>query len=398
MVLRGLLAIACLVCCAPLAASASNNYAVLYGFGGGTDGQYPVGPLLAGEHGTLYGVTFTGGVGCIRRHSQGCGAVYQIAPNGTKSVIYAFQGGADGESLNSGVIADAAGNLYGVTVAGGGSGCATTHGCGTVYKIAGDGTKTKLHAFHGNADGSYPTGNLIMDGAGTLYGVTTEGGLDDAQGFGTVFKITSDGTKSTLYVFQGQGDGGYPYGPLAIDGAGNLFGATLSGGTGEGVVFKLTPDGTQSVLHAFGGTGDASDPETGVVIDAAGNLYGTSYGGGAFNRGAVYKVAPDGGESVLHSFSAGGGGYRPQAGVILDGDGDLFGTDNIGGNGKCGGHGCGTVFKLAPDGTETVLHVFRKKYGDLPAAGLATDSHGNIFGTTEKGGASDWGVVFRIRP
>jgi uncharacterized repeat protein (TIGR03803 family) len=346
------------------------------------------------------------------------------------------------------LVRDAAGNLYGTTFDGGGSGCNFGLGCGIVWKLAHnpDGTRTYriLHVFKG-ADGANPYGGLIFDAAGNLYGTTEFGG---ANGWGVVFKLkpNCDGTWTERVLYSFTGGAGNPLSGVIFDTAGNLYGTTLSGGdSGWGAVFKLahSPDGTwtESVLHSFtgGGDGDGAYPEAGLVFDGAGNLYGTTvYGGSAFSDcpwgyasygcGTVFKLKrnPDGTwtYSVPYSFLGGANGGFPQAGLVFDGAGNLYGTGTPyntgvplsppeGSGGSCAPGAtfgaCGVVFKLAPnsDGTwtESVLHIFTGGAdGADPYAGLTLHA-GNLYGTTIFGGciACDptgigYGVVFKLTP
>jgi uncharacterized repeat protein (TIGR03803 family) len=173
-----------------------------------------------------------------------------------------------------------------------------------------------------------------MDAHGNLYGTTSQGG---EANWGTVFKLAPNGTATELYAFTGGEDGGGPYAGLIMDAQGNLY------GTGIDVVFELTPDGTETVLHTFGQSGDGYEARAGLVMDSEGNLYGTTvYGGGPDNLGTVYKVTPSGTETVLHAFSGPDGGY-PWGGLAFDVQGNLYGTTSVG-----GANGQGTVFKLTP--------------------------------------------------
>jgi uncharacterized repeat protein (TIGR03803 family) len=332
------------------------------------------------------------------------------------NVLHAFYG-SDGYQPYAGLIFDAAGNLYGTTLEGG-TGCQI--GCGTVFKLSpnadGRWTESVLHRFNGN-DGSIPVAGLIFDATGNLYGTTYAGG---AISQGTVFKLTAnaDGswTESVLHSFNGS-DGAYPYAGLIFDAAGSLYGTAYEGGSGTGcstngcgTIFKLTPnaDGrwTESVLHSFNNT-DGATPEAGLIFDAAGNLYGTTiYGGfitcgGGNGCGVVFKLTrgADGSwtESVLHSFGRGSDGADPVAGLIFDTAGNLYGTTE-----GAGAHGYGAVFKLTPSAngswTESVLHSFEGNGGEQPWAGLIFDAAGNLYGTTYGGGASFAGTVFKLTP
>jgi uncharacterized repeat protein (TIGR03803 family) len=292
------------------------------------------------------------------------------------------------------VIRDKTGDLYGTTTDGDGSGCGGT-GCGTVFKIASDGTETVLHAFTGGKDGAVPFASLIMDKKGNLYGTTVIGGGGTAcsEGCGTVFKLSHTGTETVLYSFTGGSDGGYPFAGLIVDAAGNHYGTTEGGGTyGSGTVFKLAPDGTETVLHAFNRK-NGREPFAGLINDAAGNLYGTTHKGGANGYGTVFKFAPDGTYKVLHAFAGGSDGAHPRAALTQDTAGNLYGTTNSGGSRKKG-----TIFRLAPDGTETVLYSFTgRSASNYPAASLIKDAAGNLYGTTPNGGANGYGTVFKLK-
>ncbi|MGH6847915.1 MAG: choice-of-anchor tandem repeat GloVer-containing protein, partial [Methylocella sp.] len=172
-------------------------------------------------------------------------------------------------------------------------------------------------------------------------------------------------------------------------------------GGGCGVLFKLSPGGTETVLHTLNGfPSDGSQPEAGLIADSSGNLYGTTSQGGASGNGVVFKLSPGGTETVLYSFKGGSDGSHPQAGLIADSSGILYGTTPRGGgsvSGCDGGAGCGVVFKLSPGGTETVLYAFTNgSDGGEPLAGLIADSRGNLYGTTFRGGALGSGTVFKL--
>jgi uncharacterized repeat protein (TIGR03803 family) len=286
-----------------------------------------------------------------------------------------------------------------------------------VFKLSPNGTETVLHTFTGGSDGANPNGALIADTAGNLYGNTTYGGdggsCSHFGGCGVVFKLSPDGTETVLHTFTGGSDGANPIAGLIADRAGNLYGTTFFGGgrgscyRGCGVVFKLSPDGAETVLHTFTGGSDGSSPEAPLIADSAGNLYGTTdYGGGICSGpfagcGVVFKLSPDGVETVLHTFTGGRDGADPSAGLIADRAGNLYGTTFFGGGrGSCyGGTGCGVVFKLSPDGAETMLHTFTGgSDGASPSVGLGliADTAGNLYGTTTSGGVGANGVVFKL--
>jgi len=259
---------------------------VLYSFRGGSDGASSLGGIIMDKSGNIYGATQEGGnTGC---RGPGCGTIYKIAPDGTETVLYVFSGGSDGSDPANVLMLSKSGDLYGTATDGGQKGCINNEGCGTAFDLAPDGTFSLLHSFTGGNDGSSPGSGLLNAGRGSFYGVTLEGGgtgCYSGYGCGTVFHLARDGTETVLYSF-GDGSGGAnPYGQLIEDAAGNLYGTAAGGGNpacanGCGTVFKLAPDGTETVLYAFAGLADGSVPGGGLVMDAMGNLYGAAEEGG----------------------------------------------------------------------------------------------------------------------
>ena len=289
---------------------------------------------------------------------------------------------------------DASGNLYGTTNIGG------AYSDGTVFKITPSGTESVLYSFGSVAnDGVHPEAGLVMDASGNLYGTTNIGG---AYSDGTVLKITPSGTETVLHSFGSvTNDGAYPYAGLVMDASGNLYGTTSRGGAySDGTVFKITPSGTESILYSFGSvTNDGAYPEAGLVMDASGNLYGTTEFGGAYSDGTVFKITSSGTESILYSFgSVAEDATNPAARLMMDASGNLYGTTAGGGL-----YDYGTVFKITPSGTESILYSLAGAYfsyydGMDPQSGLVMDASGNLYGTTEFGGAYSDGTVFRINP
>ncbi len=273
----------------------TGKFSVPYTFRASQDGSEPIGGLLRDAEGNIYGTTAGGGKSSCN-FGTGCGTVFKIDAAGTETVLYSFLGGADGAYPQANVIRDSAGNLYGTTTNGGNPGC--RWGCGTVFKLDASGAETVLHTFTGGADGSNPTAGLTLDAAGNLYGVTAYGGYlacpaGLGHGCGTVFKIAPNGTKTVLYAFTGGKDGAYPGGNLILDAAGNLYGTTGSGGdaNNDGTIFKIDSTGAETILHRFNNSG-GSGPSAGVIRDSAGNLYGTTEYGGKVGSGTVFKLAP----------------------------------------------------------------------------------------------------------
>lgn len=208
------------------------------------------------------------------------------------------------------------------------------------------------------------------------------------------------GTGRVLYALGVGTDGQYPTSTLVADGNGNFYGTTQGGGTfGQGTVFKITPTGAHSVVYHFaGGTTDGERPQAGLVIDSAGNLYGTTYaGGGAAGFGTVFKISPAGNVLWRHSFSSvAGDGKSPVGGLVMDASGDLYGTTSSGGVG-----GFGTVFKVTQGGTLTTLYSFADPLvdpndGQTPNGTLLVDSAGNLYGTTTGGGVNNGGTIFKM--
>jgi uncharacterized repeat protein (TIGR03803 family) len=283
--------------CAASTAKAQYTFATLATFNDFTTGGNPYAGLIIDSAGDLYGTTYDGGV-------SGYGTVFKVAndANHTLSTLVSFDYFTNGADPEAGLIADAAGNLYGTTSVGG------VHGVGTVFKMANDANHTLsiLASFNGT-NGSVPNAGLIVDAAGNLYGTTEQGGdltLNGGAGYGTVFKVANDAnhTLSTLATFKST-NGYYPEAGLIADRAGNLFGTTEYGGaSGDGTVFEVANDAshTLSTLFSFNGTNGAG-PTAGLITDTIGNLYGTTYTNGNitlrtdtvyFGGGTVFELSP----------------------------------------------------------------------------------------------------------
>jgi len=311
-----------------------------------------------------------------------------VAGAQTFSVLYAFQGGTEGATPTGRLILDESGNLYGTTENGG-----NHYGFGTVYKVDTAGNETILYGFTGKADGGEPYGGLVRDAAGNLYGTTDSGGNSGCggDGCGVVFKLDTSGNETVLYQFSGGSDGGSPNGDLVLDQAGNLYGTAYWGPYGYGgVVFKVDTNGNEAVLHEFNGLPDGEFPVAGVFRDNQGNLYGTTDAGGGGpcfgGCGTVFKVSKAGKETILYRFLESPDGAFPIAGLVPGTSGNFYGTTYNGGHPGCTdiGPGCGTVFVVNGSGREKVLYGFRgKKKEGLPFGGLVRDAAGNLYGTNE---------------
>jgi uncharacterized repeat protein (TIGR03803 family) len=381
---------------------------VLYSFEGTPDGRAPNSSLLRDGSGDIFGVTYGGGASYE-------GTAFKLSSSGKETVLYSFRSGY-GNSPDS-VIQDPEGTLYGTTIYGG------SYGQGAVFKVDQKGNETVLYSFRGAAKsfGFDPIG-VVRDKQGNLYGTTGFGGQAGGcfgGGCGIVFRLDPAGKETVLYTFKGGTDGGYPSGPIVRDPAGNLYGETAYGGDvscfapyGCGTVFKLDPAGKKTVLHIFTGTGgDGQGPWTGLVGDSEGNLYGATLEGGTGPNctsaengcGTVFKVDKTGKETVLHSFTGTGADFPPiYATLALDEKGNIYGTTPNGGSQNCGS-GCGAIFMLDPAGKETILHEFAGgTEGATPGTGVTFDSAGNIYGTTSVGGdlscnnGTGCGTVFKL--
>ena len=346
----------------------SGKETVLHTFDGfftGPDGAFPSSSLVADSAGNLYGTTIGGGSNHTGTcYEQGCGIIFKMSPTGVETILYTFTGGADGLAPN-GLIFDSLGNLYG-SARWGGQGSQNGECCGTIFKLARNGTFTTLYTFPGGASGEAPAGSLVLDKSGNLYGATSFGGntsaciMSTSAGCGVLFKIDTIGNETVLYTFTGGADGAGPNGSLLRDSKGNLYGTAFSGGNpacnnssfyypGCGVVFELTASGTQKVLHAFrSAKGDGANPDSGLSTDGTANLFSTTMFGGTYNDGTVIQLNAKG-VTLLHSFKAYSDGWLPQGGVIRDATGNLYGTtagNNLGcPNGYNKGN-CGTVFRI----------------------------------------------------
>jgi uncharacterized repeat protein (TIGR03803 family) len=376
-----------------------------------TDGRLPIGGLVQATDGNFYGTTATGGVNACKvdkTHSDpngvnsGCGTIFKITPSGALTSLHSFDG-TDGEYPESGVIQGVDGNFYGTTQAGGtATACADYQipGCGAIFKITPSGTFTTLHSFQ-LTDGAVPARKLVQGSDGNFYGATGNGG---ANGDGTVFKITPSGVLTTLHSFDGI-DGAGPTTGLVQGSDGNFYGTAGEGpANAEGIVYKITPSGTLTMLHAFDGT-DGSFPNA-LVQGSNGNFYGTTIEGGTGESpdhtpsGTVFEITPSGTLTTLFNFDNNNnqnpGG--PQLGALVQAsDGNFYGLTVEGGSGGgCGTAGCGTLYKITPSGTLTVVYsIPGPPANGLPNAGLIQGTNGDFYGATGFGGL-DYGTIYSL--
>jgi hypothetical protein len=410
---------------------------VLYAFKGAPDAAFPYGGLLARKDGELFGISNGGGT--VGPSGLVDGTVYEVSPQGKESVVYDFKGGKDGAGSEAGLIADASGDMFGVTDYGGG-GKACKNGCGTVFELQASGTgltERVLYRFQAGKDGALPLVSLALGINGVLYGTTSTGGggactsPSGYTGCGTVFSLTPSGKRykeKVLYAFQGGTDGEAPRAKLALDSHGNLYGTTEFGGntnaacgaspegaTTCGTVFEVTPSGSETVLYRFkGGTKDGANPRAAVLWVSKTSMVGlTLYGGGSpLGLGSVYELTFNGkkyAERVVYFFGEHSmDGARPDDhdGLIADASGDLYGTTIL--NTVTTSCGCGAAFKLTPTKSgysESVLHLFSSIPDGFAPRAAPTLYKSELYGTTFDGGAVCYttssygcGTVYKLKP
>jgi uncharacterized repeat protein (TIGR03803 family) len=384
-------------------AAQARTFTVLFTFDN-ADGLNPIGALVRDNAGNLYGTTFFGGTFTN-------GVAFKLSKSGDESTLFNFNGGSEGGFPNSSLILDQAGNLYGPADQG-------VNGGGVLFKLSPKGEEKVLYNFGGCVclRPRVPSGALLMDASGNLYGTTELGGIKgrgpecSLYGCGTIFKFdTATGKRQVLYAFTGGKDGAYPAGPLLQDAEGNFYGAALYGGDlsclqfpslGCGTLFKLSKDGKFTVLYTFTGGADGGGPQPGLIMDKAGNLYGAASVGGnsvcPYGCGTLYKLSKSGKLTVLYSFTNGTDDAYPNGSLVRDPEGNIYGTTP----GEISTSGDGTVFKLNKAGVIEELHTFTGGTdGGEPLSGVIRDSEGNLYGTTYiSAGFNGAGVVYEITP
>jgi uncharacterized repeat protein (TIGR03803 family) len=397
---------AVLLLLAPCAVAASNFHNI-YSFTGGNDGWSPQAGLVGDGSGNFYGTTAGGG-------TDRCGTIFELShANGgwSETVLYNFPCGGDGMYPADSLIFDQAGNLYG-TISG------NFGNYGNVFELVhhsdGSWSFEVLYNFTGGDDGANPMAGLVFDAAGNLYGTTS---VSNQRRGGSLFQLIPSGGAwkiKVLHRFAGGSDGESPMAAITYDSAGNLYGTTEYGGGlppcgGCGTVFQLTPQQNGNwkyqVIPRFRGT-DGNAPFAGVILDAQGNLYGTTSQGGPKGSGTVFELTKgqNGHWEIksLHNFGLNPlNGDAPLTAVLLDTSGNLWGTTFDGGNLGCV-DGCGVVFELTPNAqghwNESVVHTFADNPGYHPAGTLISDTTGHLYGTTEGDGTLTFGSVYEITP
>ena len=345
----------------------------LYSFAGGNDGANP-NALLRVANGGFYGTTQNGGTNLS-------GTVFQMTAGGTVRGLYSFTGGEDGATPFAGLAQGPDGNFYGTAYQGG------LYDNGTVFRMTPSGVLTSLVSLN-ITNGDLPYAGLTLGADANFYGTTYQGG---AGGRGIAFRMSINGALTILNSFNNGVDGGHLAAGLVQGSDGNFYGTTYKGGAfGYGTVFRIASNGALTTLASFNKANGAF-PLAELVRDAAGTLYGVTTAGGAFDSGTVFRITPSGLLTRLYSFAGGSDGSYPAAALLLGGDGNFYGTTAYG-----GAYGDGTVFRMAPDGALTTLVQFDGYAGANPQAALIEDADGSLLGTTQNGGASDAGVIFRL--
>jgi uncharacterized repeat protein (TIGR03803 family) len=384
----------------------------IHDFGSGPDGDNPQSGVIFDTKGNLFGTAALGG-------SKGDGTAYELAPPAsgqsqwTETILHQFAGQPDGDTPDSVLTMTASGRLFGTTQLGGSKNLGSVFGL-LPPRVPGNAWRERVLYSFGSVpnDGTGPNMGLLAR-SGALLGVTVDGG---ANRRGTVFQLapspdpSAPWSETILYSFAASPDGSFPSSDLIKDDRGNLYGVTLLGGANNlGSVYRLSPptlqDGswTETVLLSFSGP-DGSSPFGRLLLDKSGAVYGTTSGGGPSQAGTVFMLTPQSGdvwtEQVLYSFSGGADGGSPEAGVIMDQKGRLFGTASTGGTGRLSG---GVVFRLDPPmivggaWAETVLHSFGGPDGFRPLSRLVR-RNGALYGTSSAGGLNGTGNVFQLAP
>ena len=354
----------------------------LHLFTGGNDGGGPIAGLVQGSDDYFYGTTYAGGT---NEH----GTVFKISANGMLTSLYSFAGDfsttGDGEYPDAGLVQGSDGYFYGTT----GGRDEMFFDFGKVFQISTDGALNGFHSFY-VGDGQYPRGGLLQGSDGNFYGTTYYGpgsfGLDFPNpGYGNVFQISTNRASTSLYSFTGTNDGAYPDAGLVQGSDGNFYGTTSGGGTngGYGTVFKISTNGAFTSLYSFDGINGAN-PDARMVQGSDGYFYGTTESGGTFTNGTVFKISANGALTSLYSFIGGDDGANPHAAPVQGHDGNFYGTTSH------------TVFKITTSGALATLYSFTGGNDGSAPNGLVQGSDGNFYGTTQSGGAGGAGTVFRL--
>ena len=371
-----------------------------------SNGAYPGAGVFFDSQGNMYGTT-TGG-GTVSGGGTATGTIWKYTSSAGLTTLFTFSGSTspsnNGYNAHSPLVIDGQGNLYGATYGGGNNfNLPTQTGNGTLFKLSSSGQFTELYQFSG-PDGLFPVGSLVLDSQGNLWGATTQGGSGfnglGNNGYGTVFKY-SGGTVTNPVSFNAS-NGEYPDGGLATDGT-NYYGTTSGGGAySYGTLFQYnSTTGQMTTLFSFNLNPNGSGPDADVIYDGKGHLYGTTSGGGSHSSasntccGTIWKYTISTGTlTTLVSFDGDtvpADGIDPTGGVTLDSSGNLFGTTDQGGT-----FGDGIVWEYSSSGTLSTLATFNGTNGQFPNGNLVFDSAGNLWGITEQGGNPGYGTIYEL--
>jgi uncharacterized repeat protein (TIGR03803 family) len=358
--------------------SADGNYTLLKSFSINTDGGSPNGHLVLAKDGNFYGTAHRGG-------ANGAGTIFKLTSAGVFSVIYNMNKATDGGDSYSSLTEGKDGDLYGATYAGG------SNGYGTIFKITTAGVLTVLKNLNGTSDGGNTQSDLIQASDNNFYGTCYNGG---SVGYGTIFKITTNGTYTVIKNLSYSSDGANPASSLMQNSDGNFYGITKIGGSnGAGTIYKLTQAGIYSVIHHLNAATDGNTSSSGLINGFDNDLYALCSFGGANNMGTVFKVSTTGSLMVLNNFNGAVFGNIPYSTFIKGKDSAYYATTSAG-----GAYNFGTIIKIC-GGTTTVLHSFDKTTeGGYPKGKLLLANDGNFYGMTSNGGAKNGGTIFKFTP
>ncbi len=379
------------------------TFAVLASFDG-TNGAYPWAGLTQGSDGNFYGTTYRGGPTWNQAtFVYGYGTVFKVTPDGQLTSLASFYH-TNGGGPRGGLVQAKDGNFYGTTRFGGGTtnvvfpGYENEPGYGTVFQVTPEGALTMLVSFNGT-NGAVPEAGLVEGPEGALYGTTRFGGASygdpranypyssNVSGFGTVFKLATNGTFTTLYSFTPDTKGKSPMCALTLGSDGNFYGQAPD--SAYGLVFRMTPEGALTTWVSLNASNGVSTVAP-LVQGRDGNLYGVSQAAGVYHHGGVFRLSPDGAQSTVTSFTYDG---FPMGAVVEGTDGNLYG-------GRNGGYGTlypdGTLYQVSPDGNYTNLFSFDGTNGSYPSSALIQGRDGNFYGTAQGGGFYGAGAIYRL--